>query len=73
MPSPGERPDYVVNTLIVGAGQAGLAASYWLSRAGVEHLLLERRDTTGGAWQDRWDAFLPEHAELLARAARHAV
>ena len=40
-----------------GAGQAGLATSYWLSRAGVEHQLLERRETLGGAWQDRWDAF----------------
>ena len=32
-----------VNTLIIGAGQAGLATSYWLSRAGVEHQLLDRR------------------------------
>ena len=46
-----------VDTLIIGAGQAGLATSYWLSRAGVEHQLLERRETLGGAWQDRWDAF----------------
>lgn len=46
-----------VNTLIIGAGQAGLATSYWLSRAGVEHQLLEQRETLGGAWQDRWDAF----------------
>ena len=46
-----------VDTLVVGAGQAGLATSYWLSRAGVEHQLLERRETLGGAWQDRWDAF----------------
>jgi putative flavoprotein involved in K+ transport len=48
-----------VNTLVVGAGQAGLAMSYWLSQAGVEHPLLERRATLGGAWQDRWDAFMP--------------
>lgn len=26
-----------VHTLVVGAGQAGLAMSYWLSQAGVEH------------------------------------
>ncbi|MBP1234570.1 putative flavoprotein involved in K+ transport [Arthrobacter sp. PvP102] len=47
----------ILDTLIVGAGQAGLATSYWLSRAGVEHRLLERRAALGGAWQDRWDAF----------------
>ena len=57
MASPAAGPDNVVDTLVIGAGQAGLATSYWLSRAGVEHQLLERRETLGGAWQDRWDAF----------------
>lgn len=47
-----------VDTLVVGAGQAGLATSYWLGQAGVEHQLLERRPALGGAWQDRWDAFV---------------
>lgn len=46
-----------VNTLVIGAGQAGLATSYWLARHGVEHQVLERRDALGGAWQDRWDSF----------------
>jgi putative flavoprotein involved in K+ transport len=46
-----------VDTLIIGAGQAGLATSYWLTEAGVEHLLLERRSQLGGAWHDRWDSF----------------
>lgn len=45
------------NTVVVGAGQAGLATSYWLGRHGVEHRLLERRPALGGAWQDRWDSF----------------
>ncbi|UKA59815.1 flavin-containing monooxygenase [Arthrobacter sp. FW306-2-2C-D06B] len=47
-----------IDTLVVGGGQAGLATSYFLSRAGVEHLVLERRAALGGAWQDRWDAFV---------------
>jgi putative flavoprotein involved in K+ transport len=46
-----------LNTLVIGAGQAGLATSYWLTQHGVEHLLLERRSGLGGAWQDRWDSF----------------
>ena len=50
--------DSQVHTLVVGAGQAGLATSYWLKQAGVEHQLLERRKNLGGAWQDRWDAFV---------------
>jgi putative flavoprotein involved in K+ transport len=45
------------DTLVIGAGQAGLALSYWLRQTGVEHQLLERRETLGGAWQDRCDAF----------------
>jgi putative flavoprotein involved in K+ transport len=28
-----------------------------LSRAGREHVVLDRRSTIGGGWQDRWDAF----------------
>lgn len=46
-----------VDTVVVGAGQAGLATSYWLREAGREHLVLERRATLGGSWQDRWDSF----------------
>ncbi|HEU0195072.1 MAG TPA: NAD(P)/FAD-dependent oxidoreductase [Streptosporangiaceae bacterium] len=46
-----------VDTLVIGAGQAGLATSYWLSKAGVEHLVVDRRDRLGGGWQDRWDSF----------------
>ncbi|MGA9533939.1 MAG: NAD(P)/FAD-dependent oxidoreductase [Anaerolineales bacterium] len=46
-----------VDTLIVGAGQAGLAMSYHLSHAEREHLLLEK-DQIGSAWRSqRWDSF----------------
>src|SRR5690349_9777245 len=31
--------------------------SWHLQRAGRDHVLLERRSTLGGGWQDRWDAF----------------
>ncbi|MEZ2392170.1 flavin-containing monooxygenase [bacterium RCC_150] len=48
----------IPDTVVVGGGQAGLATSYFLSRAGVEHQVLERRAALGGAWQDRWDAFV---------------
>ncbi len=43
--------------IIVGAGQAGLAMSHLLALAGRDHLVLERRTTLGGGWQDRWDTF----------------
>lgn len=46
-----------IDTVVVGAGQAGLLASWHLAQAGREHVVLERRSTLGGGWQDRWDAF----------------
>ena len=46
-----------VETVVIGAGQAGLMMSWHLQRAGREHVVLERRPTLGGGWQDRWDAF----------------
>jgi putative flavoprotein involved in K+ transport len=46
-----------VETVVVGAGQAGLVMSTFLQAAGREHILLDRRDALGGGWQDRWDEF----------------
>ena len=47
-----------VETVIVGAGQAGLSTSYYLKQRGREHLVLEQTDKVGGAWRnDRWDSF----------------
>jgi len=47
-----------VETIIVGGGQAGLAASYYLSQAKRPHLILERSPHAAHAWRDqRWDSF----------------
>jgi putative flavoprotein involved in K+ transport len=45
------------HTVVIGAGHAGLIMSRLLRQAGREHVVLERRETLGGGWQDRWDAF----------------
>jgi putative flavoprotein involved in K+ transport len=42
--------------VVVGGGQAGLAASHQLMERGVEHVVLER-GKVGQAWRDRWDSF----------------
>jgi cation diffusion facilitator CzcD-associated flavoprotein CzcO len=44
------------DAIVVGAGQAGLSASYHLRRLGVDHLVLDADDAPGGAWQHRWDS-----------------
>ena len=46
-----------VDVVVVGAGQAGLAVSYYLRAFGVEHVVLER-GRVGESWRSaRWDSF----------------
>ena len=45
-----------IEVVIVGAGQAGLAVSHELRRAGVAHVVLER-GRVGQSWRTRWDSF----------------
>jgi glycine/D-amino acid oxidase-like deaminating enzyme len=47
-----------IETVVIGAGQAGLIMSWHLQRAGRDHIVLDRRETLGGGWQDRWDQFV---------------
>ncbi|GAA3034424.1 ArsO family NAD(P)H-dependent flavin-containing monooxygenase [Kitasatospora albolonga] len=44
-----------VQVLVVGAGQAGLAAGYYLRRAGLDFTILDANSAPGGAWQHYWD------------------
>lgn len=54
----GETLPRAIDTVVIGAGQAGLIMSWHLQRAGREHVVLDRRETLGGGWQDRWDEFV---------------
>lgn len=45
------------DTIVIGAGHAGLTMSWYLGRAGREHVVLERAGRLGGGWLDRWDGF----------------
>jgi putative flavoprotein involved in K+ transport len=46
----------IVDVAVIGAGQAGLSLSYELSRADVEHVVLER-GRVGQSWRGLWDSF----------------
>lgn len=50
------RPGTEVSVVIVGGGQAGLAVSHELTKAGVGHVVLERSQI-GQTWRRRWDSF----------------
>lgn len=43
--------------VVIGAGQAGLCASYWLRQSGIRHLVLERREVACAWKHERWDSF----------------
>jgi putative flavoprotein involved in K+ transport len=43
------------DTVVIGAGQAGLAASHHLTGHGRDHVVLER-DRVGVRWRDTWDS-----------------
>jgi putative flavoprotein involved in K+ transport len=45
------------SVIIVGGGQAGLSASYYLQQQGVDHLVLEKHSLTHTWRNQRWDAF----------------
>jgi putative flavoprotein involved in K+ transport len=45
-----------VETVIVGAGQAGLSVGYHLARRKREFLILDANDRVGDAWRTRWDS-----------------
>ncbi len=47
----------MIDVVVIGGGQAGLAASWHLSHRGIEHVVLER-GRIGETWRsERWDSF----------------
>jgi putative flavoprotein involved in K+ transport len=56
-PSVGSMPAERIDTVVIGAGQAGLGVSRELAGRGVEHVVLEQC-RIGETWRSqRWDAF----------------
>ncbi|MCF7552642.1 NAD(P)-binding domain-containing protein [Pseudonocardia sp. WMMC193] len=57
-----------VGVLVVGAGQAGLAAAWHLDRAGVDYIVIDAGVRIGDSWRQRWDSltlFTPASANAL--------
>ncbi|MEU7646315.1 ArsO family NAD(P)H-dependent flavin-containing monooxygenase [Streptomyces huasconensis] len=59
------------DVVVVGGGQAGLAAGYHLRRQGLDFVILDADPAPGGSWQHMWDSlhlFSPaEHSSLPGR------
>jgi len=57
-----------VETIIIGAGQAGLSVGYHLARRGRQFLILEANERVGDSWRTRWDSlrlFTPARYDAL--------
>jgi putative flavoprotein involved in K+ transport len=44
------------SVVVIGAGQAGLAMGYFLARQGRRFVILDRADSIGAAWRERWES-----------------
>ena len=49
-------PNRVLDAVVVGAGQAGLAIAWHLKRQGLRFVVLEAGSELGHTWRDRWDS-----------------
>lgn len=61
-----------IDTLVIGAGQAGLSMSWWLQQQGREHLLLERGRIAERWRSERWDALAFQFPNWMLRLPGHA-
>jgi putative flavoprotein involved in K+ transport len=55
-------------TVVIGGGQAGLAAGYYLASHGENFIILDKNSRTGDAWRCRWDSlrlFTPSQFDSL--------
>jgi cation diffusion facilitator CzcD-associated flavoprotein CzcO len=57
---------HVYDAVVIGAGQAGLSASYHLKRHGLDHVVLDANERAGGAWQHRWDSLAMDDVHGVA-------
>lgn len=45
-----------IDTVVIGAGQAGLSTGYHLAKRGREFVILESNPRVGDSWRKRWDS-----------------
>ncbi|CAN5495766.1 NAD(P)/FAD-dependent oxidoreductase [soil metagenome] len=45
-----------VNTVVIGAGQAGLTIGYYLTNYGIPFVILDANERIGDSWRKRWDS-----------------
>lgn len=56
----------VLESVVIGAGQAGLSAAYELKRRGIDFAVFDSNEGAGGAWQHRWDSLTMDDVHGVA-------
>ena len=61
--------DHVFDALVIGAGQAGLAAGYHLTGRKLRFAILESAGRVGDQWRSRWDSlrFSRQHSMTVCQ------
>ena len=58
----------ILDVIVIGGGQSGLACGYYLRRSKLKYLILDKQSQCGGAWLHAWDSltlFSPsQHSSL---------
>jgi putative flavoprotein involved in K+ transport len=57
------------DTIVIGAGQSGLATGYFLQQQGQDFVILDANQRIGDSWRNRWDSlrlFTPARYDGLA-------
>jgi putative flavoprotein involved in K+ transport len=57
-----------IQTVVIGAGQSGLSAGYYLSQQKLPFVILDANARVGDAWRRRWDSlrlFTPARFDAL--------
>jgi putative flavoprotein involved in K+ transport len=58
--------DTDIETVVIGAGQAGLATGYHLQRRGIPFVILDAAARVGDNWRRQWDSlrlYSPAHVD----------
>src|SRR6266700_4105747 len=62
----------MIDTVVVGAGHAGLAASCCLTQHGIEHVVLERGKVAERWRTERWDSLVFQFPNWSLQLPGHA-
>jgi putative flavoprotein involved in K+ transport len=62
----------VVDVVVIGAGQSGLAMSHYLAARSIDHVIIERGEVANSWRKERWDSLRLLTPNWLSRLPGHA-